>query len=44
VSFAGAALDIADAVGNKQITDGDKLNSGPSKMIDGVVDCANASV
>jgi hypothetical protein len=44
LSFVGAALGINEAVANKQIVDGDKFNSGLSKMIDGVVDCMNASV
>jgi hypothetical protein len=44
LSFVGAALGIDESVANKQIVDKDKFNSGLSKMIDGVVDCMNASV
>jgi hypothetical protein len=44
MSFIGAALGISDAVANKQIVDGDKFNSGLSKLVDGVVECMNASV
>jgi hypothetical protein len=44
LSFVGAALGITDAVANKQIVDGDKFNTGLGKVIDGVVDCMNASV
>jgi hypothetical protein len=44
LSFVGAALGITDAVANKQIVDGDKFSGGLSKVIDGVVDCLNASV
>jgi hypothetical protein len=44
LSFVSAALGIAGAVENKQIVDGDKFNAGLSKVIDGVVDCMNASV
>jgi hypothetical protein len=44
LSFVGAALGITDAVANKQIVDGDKFNAGLGKVIDGVVDCMNASV
>jgi hypothetical protein len=44
LSFVGAALGITDAVANKQIVDGDKFNAGLEKVIDGVVDCMNASV
>ena len=44
LSFVGAALGIKDAVANKQIVDEGKFSSGLSKVIDGVVDCMNASV
>lgn len=44
LSFVGAALGVAGAVESKQIVDGDKFNAGLSKVIDGVVDCMNASV
>ncbi len=44
LSFMSAALGIAGAVENKQIVDGDKFNTGLAKVIDGVVDCMNASV
>jgi hypothetical protein len=44
MSFVSAALGITDAVANKQIVDGDKFSAGLSKVIDGVVDCMNASV
>jgi hypothetical protein len=44
LSFVSAALGIAGAVENNQIVDGDKFNTGLSKVIDGVVDCMNASV
>jgi hypothetical protein len=44
LSFVSAALGIAGAVENKQIVDGDKFNTGLGKVIDGVVDCMNASV
>ena len=44
MSFLGAALGITDAVASQQIVDGDKFNSGLSKLIDGVVECMNASV
>ena len=44
LSFVGAALGITGAVASKQIVDEDKFNSGLSKLIDGVVDCMNASV
>ncbi len=44
LSFVGAALGITDAVANKQIVDQNKFSVGLSKVIDGVVDCMNASV
>jgi len=44
LSFVGAAMGITGAVASKQIVDEAKFNSGLSKLIDGVVDCMNASV
>lgn len=44
MSFISAALGITDAVANKQIVDGDKFSAGLGKVIDGVVECMNASV
>jgi hypothetical protein len=44
LSFVSAALGITDAVANKQIVDSDRFSAGLSKVIDGVVDCMNASV
>jgi len=44
MSFIGTALNATGAMESKQIADGDKFNAGLSKVIDGVVDCLNASV
>ncbi len=44
LSFVSAALGMKDAVANKHIVDEDRFNSGLNKVIDGVVDCMNASV
>lgn len=44
LSFVSAGLGITDAVANKQIMDQGKFSAGLSKVIDGVVDCMNASV
>lgn len=44
LSFVGAALGITGAVAIKQIVDEGKFSSGLGKVIDGVVDCMNASV
>ncbi|HVJ05404.1 MAG TPA: hypothetical protein VM578_07015 [Candidatus Saccharimonadales bacterium] len=44
MSFVGAALGISGAVAGKQIVDEAGFSTGLSKVIDGVVDCMNASV
>ena len=43
LSFATAALSLTDAVANKQVVDPDKFRDGLGKIIDGVVECLNAS-
>ena len=43
MSFIGAALSITEAVTNKDIVDDGKFKDGLSKVIDGVVQCLNAS-
>jgi hypothetical protein len=43
LSFATAALSFTDAVANKNIMDPDKFRDGLGKVIDGVVECLNAS-
>ena len=43
LSFVGSALSITDAIASKDIVDPDKFQGGLSKVIDGVVDCLNAS-
>jgi hypothetical protein len=43
MSFIGAALSITEAVTNKDIVDDGKFKDGLSKIIDGVVQCLNAS-
>jgi len=43
LSFATAALSFTDAVANKNIVDPDKFRDGLGKVIDGVVECLNAS-
>jgi hypothetical protein len=44
LSFVQAALSMADAVSNKQIVDAPKFQEGLSKVIDGTVQCLNASI
>ncbi len=43
LSFVGSALSITEAIASKDIVDPDKFQGGLSKVIDGVVDCLNAS-
>ena len=43
MSFIGAALSITEAVTNKDIADDAKFKDGIGKIIDGVVECLNAS-
>jgi hypothetical protein len=43
LSFVGSAINMTDAIANKDIVDPDKFQGGLSKVIDGVVDCLNAS-
>ncbi len=43
LSFVGSALSITDAIASKDIVDPDQFQGGLSKVIDGVVDCLNAS-
>ena len=44
LSFASAALSLTEAVSNKNIVDVEKFRDGLGKIIDGVVQCMNASV
>jgi len=44
LSIVGSAINLADAVSNKQIVDADAFQSGLSNVIDGVVSCLNASI
>ena len=43
LSFVTAALQLSEAVANREIVDEDKFKEGLSKVIDGTVDCLNAS-
>ena len=40
----GNAINLSGAISAKQIADPEKFHGGLSKVIDGVVDCLNASV
>jgi hypothetical protein len=44
LSFVSAAVSLTDAVANKDVVDPGKFQAGLSKIIDGAVDCLNASV
>jgi hypothetical protein len=44
LSFVEAAISMADAVSNRQIVDENKFKTGLGKVIDGAVECLNASV
>ena len=44
LSFVQAAISMADHVSSRQIVDEEKLKSGLSQIIDGTVQCLNASV
>jgi len=43
MSFVGAALSITEAIANRDIVDDAKFREGLGKIIDGVVQCLNAS-
>lgn len=43
LSFVAAALSLTDAVTNKQVVDAAKFKDGLGKIIDGTVQCLNAS-
>ncbi|HZQ22512.1 MAG TPA: hypothetical protein VFA89_06895, partial [Terriglobales bacterium] len=44
MSFISSALSLADAVSNKEIVDQGKFTEGIGKVIDGTVECLNASL
>ena len=43
LSFVQSALNMADAVTNREIVDEEKFKLGLNKIIDGTVDCLNSS-
>jgi hypothetical protein len=43
LSFVAAALQLTESVANREIVDADKFKEGLSKVIDGTVECLNAS-
>jgi len=44
LGFVSAALSLTDAVAANQVVDAQKFTEGLGKVIDGVVECLNASV
>lgn len=44
ISMVGSAINLTDAITNKQVLDADKFQGGVGKVVDGVVDCLNASI
>jgi predicted phage tail protein len=44
LSIVSSSINIADAVSSKQIADSVKFTAGLSLIVDGVVDCLNASL
>ena len=44
LSFVQTAMQMADALSNRQIVDEIKFRDGLSKVIDGTVECLNASI
>jgi hypothetical protein len=44
LSFLETTLSLSEALSNREIVDNDKFKEGMSKMIDGAVECLNASV
>ena len=44
LSFVQTALQMTDAIANRQIVDDIKFKGGLSKIIDGTVECLNASI
>lgn len=44
LSFVTAALSMSESVSNREIVDENRFRDGLSKIIDGVVQCLNASV
>ncbi len=44
LSFVTSALNVGEAITAREIADEDKFRDGLSKVVDGVVQCLNASV
>jgi len=44
VELVGAALSVADCVGGRPIVDPEKFTAALGTVVDGIVDCLNASI
>jgi hypothetical protein len=44
IAIVGSSINIADAVSTRQIADSGKFTDGLNLIVDGVVQCLNASV
>jgi len=44
LAIVGSSINMADAVSSKQIADSTKFTSGLNLIVDGVVQCLNASL
>ena len=44
IAIVGSSINMADAVTSKQISDSGKFTGGLSTIVDGVVECLNASI
>jgi hypothetical protein len=44
ISIVSSSINMADAVSSKQIADSAKFTSGLNLIVDGVVECLNASL
>jgi hypothetical protein len=44
LAVIGTSINVADAVSSKQIADSSKFTAGLNLIVDGVVECLNASI
>ena len=44
IAIVGSSINMADAVSSKQIADSTRFTAGLSQIVDGVVECLNASL
>jgi hypothetical protein len=44
IELVGSSINMADAVSSKQIADAGKFTAGLNMIVDGVVECLNASI